>query len=243
MKDIAGALIGATQSIVRPAIAKVVLVPMAAALTGWILVGWLYWKAWTAGAASALVSCCLHGWLAGLEAAAPWLAALLVLALLVLAVLLTATLIATVSATPMLVEDVARSDFPTLEKRRGGTFAGSLRNALAAIGKFALLWIAVLPLWLLVPALAWLPLALLAWLNLKLFGYDALAQHADAAEMQRISEAARGRMFVLGLVTGVPYFVPLLNLVAPIFAALAFIHFCLGELRRARAAEKEIRTA
>ncbi len=54
--------------------------------------------------------------------------------------------------------------------------------------------------------------------------------------MKRILDVARGRLFLLGLITGVLYFIPPFNLVAPVFSALAFIHLCLAELQRLRLA-------
>ena len=57
----------------------------------------------------------------------------------------------------------------------------------------------------------------------------ALSDHADAAEMRQIFESARGRLFLLGLLTGALCFI------APIVSALAFIHLCLAELENARA--------
>ena len=117
---------------------------------------------------------------------------------------------------------------------------GSIWNAVGAIFLFALLWIVTLPLWLLAPLAVLLPVMLSAFLNQRLFRYDALSDHADAAEMKQIFESARGRLFLLGLITGVMYFIPPLNLVAPVFSALAFIHLCLAELQRLRAGEREI---
>ena len=64
--------------------------------------------------------------------------------------------------------------------------------------------------------------------------YDALSEHADAAEMRRIFQDSFGGLVVLGLITGALYFVPVLNLVAPTFSALEFIHYCLAELRQLR---------
>jgi hypothetical protein len=55
--------------------------------------------------------------------------------------------------------------------------------------------------------------------------------------MKQIFESARGRLFLLGLITGMIYFLPPFNLVAPVFSALAFIHLCLAELERLRAQE------
>ena len=74
----------------------------------------------------------------------------------------------------------------------------------------------------------------LGFVNQRLFRYDALSEHADAAEMKRICESAQGRLFLLGLVTGLLYFIPPVSLVAPIYAALAFIHLCLAELQTLR---------
>ena len=91
-----------------------------------------------------------------------------------------------------------------------------------------------LPLWLLGPLAVLLPLLLSAYLNQRLFRYDALSEHADAAEMQQIFESARGRLFLLGLLTGALYFIPPINLIAPILSALAFIHLCLAELESFR---------
>lgn len=59
--------------------------------------------------------------------------------------------------------------------------------------------------------------------------------------MKRIFELAQGRLFLLGLVTGLLYFIPPISippisLVAPIYAALAFIHLCLAELQTLRGA-------
>jgi hypothetical protein len=163
-------------------------------------------------------------------------AAAVVLALLAPIVILTAVLIAAVFAMPVLVRHVAKSSYPTLELRHGGTVIGSVWNGLAAIFLFVLLWIVTLPLWLMGPLAVFLPLVLSAYLNQRLFRYDALSDHADAAEMARIFEHTRGRLFLLGLVTGLIYFIPPINLVAPVFAALAFIHLCLAELERLRSA-------
>jgi uncharacterized protein involved in cysteine biosynthesis len=90
---------------------------------------------------------------------------------------------------------------------------------------------------------ALLPLLLSAYLNQRLFRYDALSDHADAAEMKRIFEFARGRLFLLGLITAVMYFIPPFNLIAPVFSALAFIHLCLAELEMLRSANAQGRGA
>ena len=45
----------------------------------------------------------------------------------------------------------------------------------------------------------------------------------------------RGGLYLAGIVAGLLAFIPVINLVAPAYAGLAFIHYCLETLRRERA--------
>jgi CysZ protein len=104
---------------------------------------------------------------------------------------------------------------------------------------FAGLWIITLPLWLTGILAPVLPVVLSAYLNQRLFRYDALSDHASAGEYRAILEASRGRMYVLGALLALLYYVPLLNLLAPIVSGLAFTHFGLAELARLRQVKSE----
>jgi len=44
----------------------------------------------------------------------------------------------------------------------------------------------------------------------------------------------RGRLYLLGLLLAGLYYLPFVNLVAPVVSGLAFTHFCLDELARLR---------
>jgi hypothetical protein len=169
--------------------------------------------------------------LAWLGTAAALMGAVSVLAPMVIA---TSLLIATLFVMPILLNHVAGQAFPGLERRSGGTLPGSVWNAVVALGGFVLLWVLALPLWLIGPLALVLPLVLSANLNQRLFRYDALSEHASAGEMRQIFDRARGRLFLLGLITGLMYFIPPFNLVAPVLSALAFIHLCLRELEELR---------
>ena len=242
MSDLGRALAHAGRSLGQPAVLLVLFLPMLAALLLWMGIAVIWWGSWTSMVQAAIVQHGSFSWTANwdLTAVASWIATAAVLALLLPMIIVTALLIATVFAMPLLVRHVARRDFPTLEMRHGGTIAGSTWNAVTAIFVFVLLWIVTLPLWLLGPLAAVLPLALSAYLNQRLFRYDAVSDHADTEEMRRLFVAARGRLFVLGLITGLLYFIPPINLIAPIYAALAYIHFCLRTLQQMRSSEIEI---
>jgi len=239
--QISKALLDAAKSMLHPIILVIVLVPMMIALALWIGIGWTYWDGWTSGIRNAVIAHMPADWMS-LDAAraASWLAGALVVAMLTPVVILTALLIATVFAMPVLVRHVAQGSFPDLKLRRGGTLTGSMWNAVTTVGMFALLWVATLPLWLLGPLAAPLPVVLSAYLNQRLFRYDALSEHATAQEMKQIFALANKRLFLLGLITGLLYFIPPFNLLAPVYAALAFIHLCLAELARLRASQSHL---
>jgi CysZ protein len=235
------ALSGAVGSLFHPVILVTLWLPMVLALVLWVVLGWIFWGAWISGVQSTLLDLASWSWTADwdLTTVASGMATVAVIVLLIPAIMATAMLIAALFAMPMLVRHVEARNFPDLERRSGGTVLGGVWNAIAAVSIFLLLWLATLPLWLLgLPAIV-LPFLLSAYLNQRLFRYDALSEHADAGEMKQIFQEARGRLFLLGLATGALYFVPLVNLVAPVFSALAFIHLCLDELTRLRAAGRE----
>ncbi len=236
MQAVIRALSGALGSLFHPVILVTLWVPMVLALVLWFVLAWIFWGAWISGVQSALLDMSSWSWIADwdLTKVASGMATLAVILLLIPAIMVTAMLVAALFAMPVLVRHVETRNFPGLERRRGGTVLGGVWNAIAAVSIFLLLWLATLPLWLLgLPAIV-LPFLLSAYLNQRLFRYDALSEHADAIEMKRIFQEARGRLFLLGLATGALYFVPLVNLVAPVFAALAFIHLGLGEIASLR---------
>ena len=243
MTTIIRALVAALRNLIHPVVLGILLVPMIAAGLAWLGLGWWFWDGWTGAIEASVRSATDHGWAANLDLSrfAGAAAAMILVLLMAPAIIVTAMLIAAVFAMPILVEHVARRDFPRLERRKGGTVAGSVVNAVVAVAAFLLLWIATVPAWLIVgPLAAFIPLLLSAYLNQRLFRYDALAEHAGADEMHRIFEQRFGALFGLGVFTGALYFVPVVNLIAPVFAALAFVCFCLAELQRLRGEEREI---
>jgi len=70
---------------------------------------------------------------------------------------------------------------------------------------------------------------------LTLFRYDALSGHASAAELKQLRRAGGWRLFTLSGLLGLLHLVPVVNLFAPVYMALAFTHHSLAALARARA--------
>lgn len=136
---------------------------------------------------------------------------------------------------PKMVDHVAERSFPALERRRGGGLAGSVWNAVAALGGMALLFLVSLPLWLLPPLWPLIPLAIFTWVNQRLLRYDALGEHADREEMARLFRERRGALLLLGLLLALLAYVPFVGFIGPVVFGLAFIRYLLGALQETRA--------
>lgn len=151
-------------------------------------------------------------------------------------VYLTALLILGVFGMPAMVEHVAARSFPEVARRRGGSLAGSLGNAVAALFGLAVLAVASVPFWFFPPLWPLIPVAVMGWVNQRVLRYDALAEHAEATEMASIFRERRGALYALGLLLALAAYVPVAGLFAPVVFGLAFIHYLLGALRERRRA-------
>ena len=145
-------------------------------------------------------------------------------------VYLTALFILGVFGLQKMVDYVAERSFPQLERRHGGTGAGSIVNGLAALGGMLGLFVISLPLWFIPPLWPLIPLSILTWGNQRLLRYDALAEHADRDEMARIFRQRRGALYVLGFLLALLAYVPFVQFLGPVVFGLAFIRYLLGAL-------------
>jgi len=213
----------------------VVVWPMGVAMLLWLALGVTFWGTFSGWIAQGLDAIGIQAWLTDLEPV--WVAhgiqALLHLMLFVPLVMLTALVITALFGMPALIRVVAGRDYPTLRRENGGGFVGSLWNAVVAIVVFLALWLVSLPLWMIGVGVI-VPFVAAAYLNQRLFRYDAIAEHASTGEMVILFRQERSGWWGLGLLTGLVQFVPLLNLLGPVFAALAFIHYGLARLARQR---------
>lgn len=216
----------------------VMLLPMLGAILAWVVLSLVFWDTWSAWLSGLAAGTAAGRWLEGVGAG--WLlkalSALGVIALVIPAVLVTALLINEIVAMPAIVSHVGSRYFPHLEERAGGSFLGSAGNALVGIAIFCLLWVATLPLWFTGVGALVIPALISAYLNQRLLRYDALSEHAGREEYAVIAARARGKLYLLGLMLALLYYIPLVNLIAPAASGLAFTHLCLAELARLRQA-------
>jgi hypothetical protein len=235
--NLAGALLYGFANLLHPRMLWLMVWPMLVSLVFWGAVAAAFWERLAAALAALFqrwlepAAGFLHLDLGGATSVAAYVVLVL---LLVPLVYLTALFILGAFGMQKMVDHVASRAFPALERRRGGSVAGSVWNGVAALGGMALLFLVSLPLWLLPPLWPLIPLAIFAWGNQKLLRYDALAEHAEAAEMARLFRERRGALLTLGLLFALLAYVPFVGFIGPVLFGLAFIRYLLGALQELR---------
>lgn len=242
MNLVARSIAFAVGNVFHPRILWLMLWPVLIAVAIWGIVAIVFWAQialWLAGV--------LDTWLTRATFFVRWDAShvalvaawILIMLALVPLIQLTALLILGTFGMQAMVEHVATTRFPALQRRRGGGFAGSLWNSFVALAGLVALAIVSLPFWIFPPLWPVIPLAIMAWVNQRVLRYDALSEHADAHEMGTIFAGRRGALYVLGLLLALVAYIPLIGFFAPALFGLAFIHYLLGTLHELRAAPIE----
>ncbi len=240
MNDIARALSRALVSQFHPRMLWLAIWPFLVALVLWGVLGLVFRGpalAWLMQVASASF---LGVWV---DNAMAWLSfgggltfivGLVYLALLFALMVLTALLIIATVAMPTVVAHVGGRDYPALVKKEGGSWIGSLGNALWVTIAFLVGFVVTIPLWLIAPLALIVPLLWWGWATSRMFRYDALVAHASAEERATLVARHGQAFFVIGTVVSLLNFVPPLFFLVPILGGLAFTHYGLHALQRLR---------
>ena len=184
------------------------------------------------------------------------LAPALVLFLAIPAIVMATLLFVALFMTPSMLAMVAARRFPQLERKRGGSFMGSVARSLGSTLLAALALAATVPLWLVPPLILVLPPLIWGWLTYRVMSYDALADHASLEEREQIFRENRGALLGIGVFSGylgaVPsvlwasgaMFIAMAPILVPLaiwiytlvfaFSSLWFAHYCLSALEQLR---------
>jgi len=156
-------------------------------------------------------------------------------------------------ALPVIVRHVGSRVYPGLERRRGGSFLGTLWLTMTSLLIFVALWVATTPLCAF-PALGFAIQPLLwGWLTCRVMANDVLSGYADAVERKALLRRHRWPLLAIGTVTGLfgvapslfwmggtlsivlfPFFAVLsicLYVLVFTFSGLWFTHYGLAALR------------
>jgi hypothetical protein len=203
--------------------------PLVAALL-WALVGVAIWTDGLVAMGRIIPELPWSGW----EWISRWAAVFLLLASFATLTYVTALMLVAVVALPLLINRIAARDYPDLVRHGENVFWGSLGNTLGAGAVFVVGGLASLPLLLIPGVILILPLAWAAWLNQRTFRFDALAEHATRSELKQLESEQRGNFLGAGIGTALMAHIPLLQILAPTYTAVVFVHLGLSALRRLR---------
>jgi Etoposide-induced protein 2.4 (EI24) len=224
--------------------------------------GYFYWESTVAAVRSTMESWLLVEsllrWLDSVGGGAfrAVLGPLIVVALAVPVIVVVSLLLVAVLMTPAIVDLVAKRRFPTLERKRGGSFLQGVFWSLACTVLALVLLLFSIPLWFVPPLVLLLPPLIWGWLTYRVLTFDVLAEHASTEERRAIMRAHRWPLLGMGVVAGylgaapsllwavsatMLIFAPILIIVSVwvytlVFSALWFAHFALSALQALRAA-------
>lgn len=184
------------------------------------------------------------------------MAAVLLLFLVIPLIVIATLLLVALFMTPAMVALVSTRRFPRLERKKGGSWLGSLLWALRSTALAAAALLGSIPLWLVPPLILILPPLIWGWLTYRIMSYDALAAHASGEELAAIFAENRGALLAIGLLSGylgtVPsllwasgaLFVAMMPVLLPLaiwiytlvfaFSSLWFTHYGLAALEQLR---------
>ena len=147
---------------------------------------------------------------------------------------LMASLLAAIVIMPLMLRHLSQGEYRDVAAMGKDSFVAAAINSIGASLIFIVAWVVTIPLWLIPGFSLLVPLLLMGWLNRRTFAYDALSMHATDGEWASLRAAQKAPLFMLGLTMALLAHIPLVGLLAPALAALAFVHFGLEALRRSR---------
>ena len=233
MTDVVKALGRALASLAAPGILWLMIWPLLLSVIAWAVIGYFFAPGLVAGLEAWAASGSLPSWIpaAAITGVVGWV--LVGVAYLALVVVSTGIILGAFSM-PFVVKHVADQDYPGLERKRGGTIAGSVANGLLSFAIFGALAVLTLPLWVFPVLWPFLLIGLFAVLNTRVFRYDALAEHASRDEMRALSARDRAGFYTLGAITAALGLVPIAGFFSPVVGGLAFAQYGLARLAALR---------
>ncbi|PLZ02795.1 hypothetical protein CY652_09730 [Burkholderia sp. WAC0059] len=265
MNDLLRSFGRALSGVFHPVMLLLTFVPFFAATLIWGGLLYVFWqplvnvtRVWLEHWSWTVMLYRLFDWL-GFGSLRAVVAPFVVIALAIPLIVMTVLLFIVMLSMPRVIRHLSTKQFAALEKRRGGSWYGSLAYALwTALVCLALLTL-TLPLWLVPPFFALIPPLLWGWLTYRVMTYDALALHASADERRALVRGHRLPLLAIGIASGLLGSLPTaiwvssawLVLFFPVvtaltiwiyafilvFTALWFGHYCLRALQRMRAQE------
>lgn len=193
---------------VRPRVIALSFLPLVLMVALAMGLGYFYWEGaldWVRETleASSIVNS-MWSWLEGVGAGGlkMVLAPLIVIFAITPVIVVLSLLVVAVMMTPALTSLVAERRFPQLERKHGGSVAGSIFWSLGSTLLALIAMVVSIPLWLIPPLILVLPPLIWGWLTYRVMAFDAMAEHASQEERAEIFRRHRGWLLGIGVFCG-----------------------------------------
>lgn len=193
---------------VRPRVIALSFLPLVLMVALAMGLGYFYWEGaldWVRETleASSIVNS-MWSWLEGVGAGGlkMVLAPLIVIFAITPVIVVLSLLVVAVMMTPALTSLVAERRFPQLERKHGGSIAGSVFWSLGSTLLALIAMVVSIPLWLIPPLILVLPPLIWGWLTYRVMAFDAMAEHASQEERAEIFRRHRGWLLGIGVFCG-----------------------------------------
>lgn len=140
-------------------------------------------------------------------------------------------------ASTSMVKVIASKDYPELTLQGHSRVGLGLWNLAKASFLYLFFWVVTLPLWLIPMMQLVLPLVLTAEFNRRVCTFDALTEHANNEEFEKIRRSPRKKGFMVGLLTASINYIPFAFMISPVLTMIAFCHLALTQLSLERKAK------
>lgn len=224
----------------HPKMLALLVWPFLAAVVGWIVLAWFAWGPLVDWISESLLGrFSIVRWsfermaAMGFESAPDLAATMLALLVAIPMIFATGLGLVAVLAMPVVVRHLG-GRYPDVRRRGSASIGASIWNAVSSIAIFVVGYILTMPLWLIPPLAFVVPWLWWSWLTARTMRFDSLVEHADPVERRALISTHRRSYLLLGLLVTVLNYIPPLFLVTPVLSALAYVHFSLESLRRAR---------
>lgn len=229
-------IILALKDLLKPRIILAICLPIVLSILAWVLVTYLAWDElhlWSAQFVQL-------GWMQTVLNGIPSLSnyaenfflflfrGLFIVLLILPMTIITATILTSLFLVPVLVDEIRKTDFPTLVKKSSSIFTG-WGTTLSYSAKYFFAWIGSLPFWFVPFAAVVIPYLLLSWFNSRVFTHEVLIEVATPEEVKLFTQAHSKSLFGLGLATTFLYSIPFVNFLAPLFTSAIFSRYCLTQ--------------
>jgi CysZ protein len=238
MKTMLNILLNSLKDVIRPKILSVIFLPFFGSFFIWGLVTWASWdwilslgfKLYNLAIMQRFVEMLSPFFAMTADPLAAVTAAVFIVVFILPAALITALFITSLVLVPLFVAELRRTEFPELLKTSNSIFTGT-GTSLSYSLKYFLSWVASLPFWIAFPFGAlFIPFILLAWFNSRLFAWEVMSEISTPNQAKIFIRQNSKRLFLIGILTAFLYYIPILNIVAPVITSAVFARFCLSRV-------------